>query len=347
MKLLICTQAIDKNHPILGFFHAWVEEFSKHFEEVHVICLVKGEYSLPEHVHVYSLGKEEGENKIKYLFRFYKYFSKFFFKVHVDFVFFHMGAIYNILGAPFFFLRKIYKTKFYWWKTHGHIDLAGRVALLFVDTVYTGSKESFPVKTKKVRVVGSAVDIGLFTSSEEKRDITILFVGRISPIKNVDQVIKITKCLKDLGINVKTRIVGNTPDKAYAESLYKLCDTLELNSEIAFVGARTQEQLVGEYQRALISVNPSDTDSFDKVAIEAMACESILLSSNETFRSMLEPYGLYVEKGKIDSYVEKICSILDMSLEQQQHLTSTLHSFVREHFSLTTLPERIFYFKSF
>ena len=46
MKLLIMTQAVDQNDPVLGFFHRWIEEFSRHCERVHVICLKEGEHSL-------------------------------------------------------------------------------------------------------------------------------------------------------------------------------------------------------------------------------------------------------------------------------------------------------------
>jgi len=38
MKLLICTQVVDKNDPVLGFFVRWIEEFQKHCE-VEVISL--------------------------------------------------------------------------------------------------------------------------------------------------------------------------------------------------------------------------------------------------------------------------------------------------------------------
>ena len=55
MRLLICTQAVDVNDPILGFFVRWIEEFAKHCEKVTVICLRKGEYTLPQNVHVHAL----------------------------------------------------------------------------------------------------------------------------------------------------------------------------------------------------------------------------------------------------------------------------------------------------
>ena len=72
MKLLIVTQKVDKNDPILGFFHRWIEEFARHVEFVTVICLGVGEYSLPVNVKVLSLGKEKKKSRLKYIFMFYK-----------------------------------------------------------------------------------------------------------------------------------------------------------------------------------------------------------------------------------------------------------------------------------
>src|SRR5262245_47547882 len=60
MKLLVVTQTLDLNDPILGFFHRWVEEFAKHFDTVTVIALKVGAHNLPKNVAVHSLGKEIG-----------------------------------------------------------------------------------------------------------------------------------------------------------------------------------------------------------------------------------------------------------------------------------------------
>ena len=67
MKLLIITQKVDKNDPILGFFHGWVEEFAKNVEKLTVVCLGVGEYDLPQNVQVFSLGKKIGASKLKYI----------------------------------------------------------------------------------------------------------------------------------------------------------------------------------------------------------------------------------------------------------------------------------------
>ena len=110
-RLLILTQKIDRNDPILGFFHRWVEEFAKHCESVIVVCLQKGEYDLPKNVRVLSIGKEEGGSRmrkiVRYIVRFYRYIWHE--RENYDAVFVHMNPIYVCLAGPWWRLtgRKI------------------------------------------------------------------------------------------------------------------------------------------------------------------------------------------------------------------------------------------------
>jgi len=62
MKLLVVTQVVDTEDPVLGFFVRWVEELAKHVESVEVICLREGKHMLPVNVHVHSLGKEHEQS---------------------------------------------------------------------------------------------------------------------------------------------------------------------------------------------------------------------------------------------------------------------------------------------
>src|ERR1700733_6884068 len=115
MKLLILTQKIDKDDGVLGFFHGWVKEFSSHFDQVTVICLGKGEYSLPPNVQVFSLGKEKesGGSKLFYIFNFYKYIWQE--RNNYDAVFVHMNQEYVLLGGLFW---KLLGKKVFLWRNH-------------------------------------------------------------------------------------------------------------------------------------------------------------------------------------------------------------------------------------
>src|SRR3989344_6410983 len=57
MRVLICTQAVDRDDTDLGFFIRWIEEIAKESEHVLVVCLRKGAHSLPANVEVISLGE--------------------------------------------------------------------------------------------------------------------------------------------------------------------------------------------------------------------------------------------------------------------------------------------------
>ena len=73
MRLLICTQTVDRADSALGFFHRWIEELSKRCESVIVVCLKEGKHALPHNVEVLSLGKEAGLSRFAKVFRFYRY----------------------------------------------------------------------------------------------------------------------------------------------------------------------------------------------------------------------------------------------------------------------------------
>ena len=137
MKLLVVTQVIDINHPILGFFHGWVEELASHCEQVHVICLQAGKYSLPANVTVHSLGKEEGKGRSTYLYRFFKLIWQL--RKHYDGVFVHMNQIYVLLGAP---LWRLLNKKVGLWYAHGTVTLSLRLATIFTNKIFTSKGDS-------------------------------------------------------------------------------------------------------------------------------------------------------------------------------------------------------------
>lgn len=334
---------MDKNHPILGFFVSWIREFSKNFDEVHVVALEVGIYNLPSNVTVYSLGKEDGENNLKYLWRFYLYFLKIFFFTRVDYVLFHMGAIYNILAAPFFLCRHFFDTKFFWWKTHGHINWQGRLALSFVDRVYTASAESFPINTKKRHVVGHAIDVELFSPfGNIMREKRILFTGRLTRSKRIEVIVELAKFLKERGVEVPVRIIGPVIDKDYVNSLKELVQNHELDDLVTFLPPLNQPELIKEYEAAEIFINPSNTGSIDKTVLEAMAMGAIPLTDNPAFMRMLGEFQLFTKKGDSENLLTSVLRILDLPNEVKNDLRNKLRNIVMSQHSLKTLSQRIF-----
>jgi glycosyltransferase involved in cell wall biosynthesis len=342
MKVLICAQVVDQHHPILGFFHGWLLEFANYFEEVHIICLQKGVYEFPSHVHVYSLGKEQGESNIKYLFRFYRYFGYVFFKVRVDYVFFHMGYIFNNLAAPFFVIRKLFQTKFYWWKTHGTLTCLGHSALIFSDAVYTAAAQSFPSQSPKKRVVGHAIEIvpAEDISLKKSEPPILLCVGRVTPVKQIELVIDAAKILQGRGVPCQVRIVGAFADSAYEKKLRAYVEASSIVASVTFVGPLHFSEVRREYSSARVLVHPSETGGIDKVVLEAMQYKLPPVAHERTYGSLLNPFALAVSSQDAGAYADVIEPILRN--EYSRHDAEALRKIVVENHSLTTLMKRIF-----
>ena len=121
---------------------------SEKFEKISVICLEKGKYDLPSNVKVYSLGKESGRSKIKYV----KNFLNFILGLHKDYdaVFVHMNQEYVLIGG---FFWKLMRKKVYMWRNHRSESICTDIASVFVIKFCT-SKYSYTAKYKTILMLG-------------------------------------------------------------------------------------------------------------------------------------------------------------------------------------------------
>lgn len=262
MRLLICTQAVDKNDPILGFFHRWIEEFAKHTEHVIVLCLRKGEYTLPPNVEVISLGtfnrlQRTLEVCALALGRRREY----------DAVFVHMNPEY-VLAAGW--LWRILGKHLVLWYTHKSVDMKLRVAHPFVHAICTATQESFRLPSKKVHVLGHGIDTDFFAPDPHVvRGDHLLSAGRLMKSKRHDLIIRAAKIAQR-----QLRIAGVGEERAALEKLAHAEGVA-----VEFLGGITQEQLRDEYRTAAHFIHASETGGLDKVVLEAAACDCNIITT--------------------------------------------------------------------
>jgi len=339
MKLLITTQIVDQNDSNLGFFHKWIEEIAKNVDKLTVVCLFAGEYDLPDNVTVLSLGKEKKISRLQYLCRFYKYiFSE---CKNYDHVFVHMNPEYVVLGGIFW---RLWRKKILFWYTHKAVNLKLRLAEKLATKIFTASKESFRLPSKKLEIVGHGIDVDFFTSSGVSSDntISLLSVGRISPIKDLETVILACNELikKNPERKIRLNIVGEpitTIDFEYKKILEELIEKLRLSQYVKFVGSRTYKQMACEYHQNNILIHSSKTGSVDKVVLEALAAGLVVFSSSEAY-NMFENF--------IKRFPQNDFGTLADSLEKMFQVGIIGHNqkaiaFVGEHFSLNTAIDKI------
>ncbi len=338
MKLLIITQKVNKDDPILGFFHAWIAEFAKHFAFITVICLEKGVYDLPSNVKVLSLGKENGISRFKYLRNFYKYIWQE--RGNYDAVFVHMNPIYVLFGGV---LWKVLNKRIYLWYTHKQVDLKLRLAEKSVHKVFTASKESFRLKSRKLQVVGHGIDTNIFCPNSKSiaNDVLqIVTVGRVSPVKKremvLDAILKITKMNRDIKLGLT--LVGGPvygKDFEYERMLHTKVIDNNMESYVKFTGPIAPTDVVGYLQNANIFIHESQTGSLDKVALEALSCGLVVLSSNDALRPILAPYNLVFQSDDIESLFN--CILEARSKINDSTLKDELRKYVVKEHSLGRL----------
>lgn len=337
-NLLIITQRVNKNDQLLGFFIDWIARFAGKFGKITVLCLEKGEFSLPDNVRVISLGKDRGASKPIQLFNFYK--NIFWLKNEYDAVFVHMNPIWTVLGGPSW--RLMHK-KIYFWYTVKAVTAKLRLAEKFADVIFTASRESFRLPSKKVIITGHGINTDFFAPDPSRKPkvvsqkLRLLSVGRIAPIKNYETLIDAAKTLKSREINFSVTMIGEAPlerDKAYEKGLRNKVRNLKLEDSFNFIGKVNHYELVPYYQSNDIFIHLSKTGSLDKTILEAMACGMKVLSSNDSARAFL-PAELVFDQDDPRELADKIQNI------SQSQQSVDLRDYVIKNHNLDNLINRI------
>lgn len=303
MNLLIVTQKVDADDPILGFFHRWIEELAGHFDRVIVICLYEGGHELPNNVEVHSLGKEKEwprgprlpaggagcvAERARHAIRFCRLAWRL--RRRYDAVFVHMNQEYVLLGG---LLWKVLGKKVCLWRNHREGDWRTRLAVIMSDAVFYTSPQSFTARFKKGRIMPVGVDLELFRlhPEMERKPGSMLFLGRISPVKKVDAFVDMLEAMRKRGVPFTATIVGDPTDRdaAYYERVKKMVADYGLGGVVAMKPAVRHGDTVRYYCSHETYVNLTEGGSMDKTILEAAACGAKVIASNPAVKDGVDP----------------------------------------------------------
>lgn len=322
MKLLFITQKVDLNDDVLGVYHRWIEELAKRIEKISVICLYRGQVELPSNVAVYSLGKEQYVQhqstndarmlritnllrlhiirRFVFLSRFYKYIWKL--RKDYDRVFVHMNPEYVVLGRWFW---KIFEKKTFFWYNHPLGSFLTKAAIVLANRVFYTSPLAFASQFAKSAIMPAGIDTVSFSSpaSMQKVQNSLLCLGRIASIKNIEYLIMAAKILNQESKEYNLHIIGSpikSEDFEYAERLKKMAASLAGIGKIKFSPSVSHHQTPQIYNQNEIFINLTSSGSFDKTILEAMSSGILVLVSNKSFIGILPPECIFEEKDSHD-----------------------------------------------
>ncbi len=330
MKLLITTQAVDIHDPILGFFHGWLIEFAKHFERLDVICLREGKHELPPNVFVHSLGKEKGENRLRYVWRFYKYVWRL--RNTSETVFSHMNPHYIVLAGWFWYLRG---TPMYLWRNHAKMNVKTWVAAQFARRVFYTSPFACTTHFKHSMQMPVGIDTSVFKPRTEvlRKNQSVLFLGRLSSVKRPELFMKTAALLPGLAVNV----YGDVP----LDSNVNKIDLENLaNGNATFHPAVPNYETPPVYSAHDIYVNLTPEGSMDKTVLEAAACGCLVLVTNKSFTGQVPELCLLQEEAP-QSIAKVIETLGNLPEEQKNEYRKELRTMVEQKHSLALLAESL------
>jgi len=337
-NLLIITQKVDQNDTLLGFMHGWIREFANNFEKITVICLQKGEYSLPKNVEVLSLGKELGAYKIEYIFNFYRYI--FLRRKQYDAVFVHMNPEYVLLGGIFW---RLWGKKMVLWYNHTFGNWKCRLAMKMVHTVCHTSPYAFTAGTKKSLVMPAGTDTEFFNFDGLKTTKpSILYVGRVAPVKDLMTLIRAVKILEEQDIEFTLNIYGEAlpKDLVYLEMIKKEAGDLINKGIINLKGGIPNIKTPEIFAVSWVFVNLTPSGNYDKTVLEAMACGSIPIVSSRAFAEILPANLIFKEKDPIDLAV-RIKNIFTLTSSAREKTGKEMRNIVENRESLEKLTSKI------
>jgi D-inositol-3-phosphate glycosyltransferase len=142
---------------------------------------------------------------------------------------------------------------------------------------------------EKVGVVPCGVNMDLFQPVDKmvarrKLGLTdekiILYVGRIDPLKGIDQLLKAVPLIENQDGLRLIIIGGDENSREEVGKLQKLAYGLGISDRVTFQGLIKQSQLPDYYSAADVCVAPSYYESFGLVPLEALACGTPVVATD-------------------------------------------------------------------
>jgi glycosyltransferase involved in cell wall biosynthesis len=277
MRLLLFNLATDADDPILGFTTRWIQALAQRVQHIDVVTMRTGRLVIPTNVNVYSVGKEKGFSEPHRAFEFYRILHHLLTRQCYDACFAHMMQLFAVMANP---LLRVQRIPTVLWYTHKSVTPLLQMATLLVDRIVTASEESFRIATPKVRATGHGIDTSLFVparNGETQRPFTILTVGRLSPVKNVEVLINAIALLRQRHPELPFvfNLLGaplTQDDRNYEAQLKNQVEQAGLQQQVRFLGSMPSAKVISAYQQADCFVSLSATGGLDKAVLEAMSC---------------------------------------------------------------------------
>jgi glycosyltransferase involved in cell wall biosynthesis len=283
MRLVFVTQQVDPADPNLGATVSKIRALAGRVDELAVVADRAVEGVLPANcrTHLFASAHRAGRG-VRFELALLRELGR---RPLPDAVIAHMCPIYAVLAAP---LARPLGVRVILWFTHWRRSRLLAAAERASNVVLTVDRRTFPLDSPKVRAIGHGIDLGgLACEDRPDRDpLTLLALGRTSPAKGLETVIKGVALVPGVRLVVRGPSVTDE-ERAHRAALEHLVRVLDVDDRVQIADPVPRHEVPAVLRSADALVNNMRAGATDKVVYEAAATCLPVLASNPAFDTLL------------------------------------------------------------
>jgi glycosyltransferase involved in cell wall biosynthesis len=195
-------------------------------------------------------------------------------------------------------------------KNVGRIKPDGASLIALSDFIERAFKKNYDIVPQNVIPVG--IDTGLFCSSEGKREIDILGVGSLIPLKQYDVFLEIIALLKPDFPNIKATICGDGVQMGHLKQLIK---ELGLIDNVTLTGRLSNKEVLALMQRAKMFLHTSNYEGFGTVCLEALYAGAKVVSFVKPMNAAIKNWQIAADKAHMLQLLKEMLQNNDLTHE--------------------------------
>jgi glycosyltransferase involved in cell wall biosynthesis len=336
--IVFVTQVVDPDDPVLGFVLRQVRELAARDVDVVVVANEVRRVVDLGGAELITLGKESGAGRVRRFARFVRTVERVARERPPVTIVAHMCPIYLVAAA---LPARVRRARLVLWFAHPRNSWLLGLADLLADDVITSLPGAYPRPSRKVRVIGQAIDTTLFTSEPpcSGAGLRLLALGRTSPNKGYGVMFEAVRRVREGGHDVRLTVRGpatTDEEREHKATLVRLVGDLGLTGAVTVAEPVPHDAVPGELRTADALLNASIDGHADKAVFEAMASGRPVLVASAGFRELLAelPLNLTFAAGSADELTDRLLALASASAGTRARVGAALRARIEQHHSI-------------